>query len=516
MKTLRAYIRKSIIDGDTDSPARQQAVIKQWNAGRYHLEWYEDLDISGRFEANRPGWQRLLADLGQPDDIGVIVESYDRSHRNVKQFLGFYDDLLEPRDLTLISATQNIDLATNQGRMIASILMSVAEGEARETSDRMRRHIRYLIDVTGRHFGPIPFGCERHPDTHHLIPATTAYILNPATGQARPGNELSAGWELRYFFDTLRACYDLHATGQNSYQDTADLLNAGGFRFWERDRLTPVRVHRQQVRKMTGLWELYAGRLPTAPAAEGGHAPILPPELCQRIGAVLQQRTRGAPGNRGRGRYIYLLTGRVRCGKCGQPLIGQNNPKSSPPRSYRHAYGKAGCSEKSGDADQLEQEIIARLAEPLQHRELLLEAARAIIDELSRPLDNSDINRLIQRRAAYGRLIDLHTEGLITKTEFIKRREALAAEIEQLEARTGASTVVPENLENMIIESMASLEYIYHAPREAKRELIQEMVEQIEIVDKKISRFIPAADIAFLFNWNVMSSRLHIPFYKLS
>jgi hypothetical protein len=70
------------------------------------------MDISGRYEANRPGWQSLLRDLDDPAVFGVIVESYDCSHRNLREFLAFQDDVLSPRGQALISASQNIDLNT--------------------------------------------------------------------------------------------------------------------------------------------------------------------------------------------------------------------------------------------------------------------------------------------------------------------------------------------------------------------------------------------------------------------
>jgi len=101
MKTLLAYVRKSIYDDDSSdrySPARQRSAIEQYARARgFIVDWFEDLDISGRYEANRPGWRQLLASLDDRGVAGVIVESIERSHRNVREFLAFYDDLLAPR-----------------------------------------------------------------------------------------------------------------------------------------------------------------------------------------------------------------------------------------------------------------------------------------------------------------------------------------------------------------------------------------------------------------------------------
>jgi DNA invertase Pin-like site-specific DNA recombinase len=86
MQFLLGYIRKSIIDEveGAPSPARQKSTIRHWAERHgFQVKIYEDMDISGRYEANRPGWQKLLRDLDDPNVFGVIVESIDRSVRRV-------------------------------------------------------------------------------------------------------------------------------------------------------------------------------------------------------------------------------------------------------------------------------------------------------------------------------------------------------------------------------------------------------------------------------------------------
>ncbi len=68
---------------------------------------------------------------------------YDRSHRNLREFLTFQDDVLSPRGQALISASQNIDLNTTGSRAMAAVLMTFAEMEARKASDRMKATIQF-------------------------------------------------------------------------------------------------------------------------------------------------------------------------------------------------------------------------------------------------------------------------------------------------------------------------------------------------------------------------------------
>jgi DNA invertase Pin-like site-specific DNA recombinase len=63
---LLGYIRKSIIDEveGAPSPARQKSTIRQRAEQHgFQVKMYDDMDISGCYEANRSGWQNLLRDL---------------------------------------------------------------------------------------------------------------------------------------------------------------------------------------------------------------------------------------------------------------------------------------------------------------------------------------------------------------------------------------------------------------------------------------------------------------------
>ena len=252
-ETFLCYIRKSIFDDDETSPdryspARQRAAIERSCPRDCALEWYEDLNISGRHEADRPHWQRLLNDLSRPDVAGIIVESYDRSHRNVKEFLTFYDNHLAPRGLRLISATQNIDLSTADGRAMASVIMAFAEMESRKAGERMAATIRYKVEGEGRHWGATPFGCSRDPQTKHLVPSTGFYWYNPTTREARPDDaEMPPPWEKRYFHDSLRATFDYYSNGGYSVAETGHALNLAGWLHWKQDCKTPKPFNRQTV-----------------------------------------------------------------------------------------------------------------------------------------------------------------------------------------------------------------------------------------------------------------------------
>jgi DNA invertase Pin-like site-specific DNA recombinase len=513
-KTFRAYIRKSVIEGETDSPARQRAAIERRVLSAYpdaRIEWYEDMDISGKSESNRPGWQRLLADLKSKGGDGVVVESYDRSHRNVKEFLAFYDEVLAPAGRTLISTTQNLDLVTADGRLMATVVMGFAEAEARKASERMTAHLGHLRNQ-GRHHGSIPFGCDRDPQTKHLIPSQTAYLYNVTTGEAVPDSspvgelaEPPPGFERRYYYDALRILFETYATGQQSLTDAAISLNAAGWRAWQRDYRTPMEFGGNTTRSIIRHWPIYAGRLPvktgqkvgsrkTPPQfVEGGHPPILPVELCEAAGVALTVRIRQG-GPRGKTR-LYILGGIVFCGVCGCKLSGQTIQDR---QYYRHVNIKRACSEIIAKADGLHREIL-ELVRELAPR-LSTEGAatlRQIEAELNAQ-EAGSAGEIEQRRAEMERLISLHIKGKITEDEFDRHRAVIQAEIDKLKPSFhGQSLAVIEDIISNLEDLLGHFE---EDDPMLQKEVIRGLFKRIEISNRRVSQVVPQEWCAVLLD----------------
>lgn len=492
-KILRCYIRKSILHEDqhTNSIDRQRRAIEKWAGDRFFLVWYEDIDISGRHEANRPEWQRLLVDMN-PDDHGVIAESLDRIYRNKGDFLRFKEKILT-YGLELIFTDLAIDIETAHGNLILGIHAELAEFESAIAAERMADTIKNIIENGGRHWGRTPFGADRNPETYHLVPSVILYQYQPTTGQASPAPSDSLplpGWELRRYYHALQNLYQLYANQEMSYTDVADLANWAGWRAWLPDRLTPTPFTARSARRILQQAHLYRGG-PQPDGWTARHEPLLPPELCQAV----QDRTRSRSFIRDPRRNperIYLLTGLIYCGQCGLRLSGQNSNSRYRGQDriysyYRHSYPTRSCHQPGIPAEKLEAQVIDRLVELAQQPPLVRLLDTDLADLLAQPLNGPISNRLIEARAELERLIDLHISGLITKEQFIRRQDPLQNEIEQLQKK---ARPLPEQA-LILGQELAGLNYNLHqAPPRSLRELLRECIQRLEITDRQITRLV--------------------------
>lgn len=517
MSILLGYRRKSMVRNQADliSPERQARACDLWiemQGSQYTIEWYEDVDghRSGREEKGRPGWQNLMAQLDRPEVAGVIADSFDRCYRNVHQFLNFLNRL-EHLNKRLITVKEGLDTTSTLGRAIVTILMVIYQLESDQTSDRMTANVKYKREVLGRHWGPTPFGCDRN-DQGHLIPTAKTYYLNPLTGEARPGPVIlssaervskdggNEGLEPRRYHDALLQLYQLYATGQHSYDTVALMLNAAGWRYYANAKGSiPRPFTRDDVRRATSFWQLFKGELPlgnitntTGPVLTGGHAPILPPALCDEVGQIRQTRNRQFARRRGKQpAHFYLLTGLIHCAACGKPLMG-NFQKGR--RIYRHYGAKKECKEKWLNADDIETLILAQIAE-LAHPELLAQIA-AEAERLAREAFSRDdtartlLSELDRQKQRLTRLEDLYLDAEIDKPRYHTRKTELTGQIANLEDRLYKSSQLT-NFSHILSRITSTLQHIPTAPPETKKTLLLSVFERLDTSGGQIIHLTP-------------------------
>ena len=133
-KHTAIYLRVSSRSQDTQS---QEPDLKRWAEAQPEdqaVRWHRD-KFTGK-TMDRPGFNRLVADVEAGKIARVVVWRLDRLGRTAKWLTALFEDLLA-RGVDLVSLKEGLDLATPAGRLMANVLASVAAYETEVRAERI-------------------------------------------------------------------------------------------------------------------------------------------------------------------------------------------------------------------------------------------------------------------------------------------------------------------------------------------------------------------------------------------
>lgn len=123
------YIRVSTEHQET---ARQEQIMRDFGVEKIYSE-----KMSGK-NTDRPEFQEMMKYLREGDIL--YIESISMLSRSVRDLLKTVDMLAE-KGVALVSAKENIDTTTLQGRFVLSIFAALSELEREQTLQRQREGI---------------------------------------------------------------------------------------------------------------------------------------------------------------------------------------------------------------------------------------------------------------------------------------------------------------------------------------------------------------------------------------
>jgi DNA invertase Pin-like site-specific DNA recombinase len=132
MKHIAIYCRVSTKQQDT---ASQKPDLERWAAAQERpTKWYADT-FTGK-TMDRPGWNRLMADVRDGKVSAVVCWRLDRLGRTAKGLTALFAELGE-RKVNLVSLRDGVDLNTPAGRLMAHVLASVSQYETEVRAERV-------------------------------------------------------------------------------------------------------------------------------------------------------------------------------------------------------------------------------------------------------------------------------------------------------------------------------------------------------------------------------------------
>lgn len=134
MKDIACYLRVST-SGQNEAGQRHE--IERWLSGYgwTGVSWY--VDTASGDDLNRPEMDRLQADIFAGAISTVIVWKLDRLSRTIRDGLALLCDWCD-RGLRVVSVTQQIDFNGTVGKMIAAVLLGIAEMEQQNRRERQQ------------------------------------------------------------------------------------------------------------------------------------------------------------------------------------------------------------------------------------------------------------------------------------------------------------------------------------------------------------------------------------------
>ena len=295
MKKIRSaiYTRKSAEEGleqEFNSLDAQREACAAYVASQKAEGWvllptvYEDAGISGG-TLERPGLQRLLADIDAGLVDQIVVYKVDRLTRSLSDFAKLVERL-EAAGAVFVSVTQSFNTATSMGRLTLHMLLSFAQFEREVTAERIRDKVaaskRKGLWMGGR----VPLGYEKDERTLRINEAE-AETVRTLYALYRKHETLR---QVKAEADRLRL--------RTKQRFAADGTRTGGLPF-RRGHLHCLLTN-----------PLYAGRIRHQRRVyEGQHPSIIAPELWDAVQAQLQAgaakpRRRTTKGRAARSRLV--------------------------------------------------------------------------------------------------------------------------------------------------------------------------------------------------------------------
>jgi len=165
MARVLGRVRISRLTEESTSIQRQRDLIEDWASKNGHeiVAWAEDADVSGSVSPfDAPALGRFLTEEGARGWDIMVAWKLDRLARNAVNMHKLFGWIQE-NEKQLVCISDNIDLSTWVGRLVAGVIAGVAEGELENLTDRVSAGMRELRQTGRFQGGAAPFGYKSAP-----------------------------------------------------------------------------------------------------------------------------------------------------------------------------------------------------------------------------------------------------------------------------------------------------------------------------------------------------------------
>lgn len=335
--------------------------------------------------ANRPEFQRMIADSSKNGFDVVIVWKLDRFARN-RYDSAHYKNILKKNGVKVVSATEAISSGA-EGILLESMLKGYAEYYSAELAEKINRGLTENALKCKYNGGTVALGFTIDENQNYQVNPTTAPIV------CEIFNNYIAGMTQSEIKDSLNNKGLKNNTGRNfTVNNIANILSN---------------------RRYVGDY-VYSDTI-----IENGIPAIVPRDMFDKVQDLLTVNKK-AP-SRHKAVDDYLLTTKLYCGKCMSFMVGE----SGNAKGRRYAYYKCvntkrnkTCDKKPVKKDRIENIVMNQVIQFIDNDELIEKLINKImsIQDKESPTLKILKKQLLQTKKAIENMIAAIEQGLITKS----------------------------------------------------------------------------------------------------
>ena len=414
------------------------------------LHTYIDRAMTGTND-NRPDFQRMIKDSFRKEWNYVIVYKLDRFSRN-KYETAIHKKTLKDNGVKVMSATEYIP-DTPEAIIFESMLEGYAEYYSAELSQKIRRgnnESRRKGNLTG---GTIPFG-YKNVNKKAVIVEDEAEVV-------------------RYIFEQ-------YAHGEY-VKNIVKELNARGITHKGKCFINNTVYNILKNERYAGIYH-HNGEV-----FDNIYPRIVPQNIFEIV------REKGIRNKLGSNSVAvdYLLRNKVKCGYCGESVIGECGTSKNGTRMYYYkCRGRKerlnNCEKQAVRKDVLENCVIDSIVKALSNNKTIETIVRGIMEEQERTRQNNPMLDMLtkEKRAtetAIDNIMKAIEKGVVTNTT-TKRLKQLEEKQEELERQIilERSNIAPEITQSDVRK------YLRDAIQQSAKVMIELLIDKIILFDDRV------------------------------
>lgn len=482
------YCRVSTDEQATDahySLANQEQKARDYAKGKGWQVAAVVKDVASGKDANRDGYQQLLAAIKNQSIDGVVVYRLDRLSRNVRDIYDFLYKI-QSIEIGFISLSEGFDTTTAMGRA----MLGVAAVFAQLTREMIAENVR--DGLMRRAQAGFYNGNKHGPYGYHYDKKSGMLVVVPEEAEV------------------VRRIFELYARRKWGQLKIAELLNQeftptreGGN--WDKFKVRNIVKNPTYTGLITWHGEEYPGK----------HEAIIDEDLFATARELMGNRKTEAPRTQ---QTEHLISGLAECGLCGKRLkvhFGAAKKDGTRHRFYKHNLDakRNSCKGFYKSAEKLESVVVDEITKAAGSH-LVQEGAIKEIElrlaQESGPLQqerDSIAAKLSQMNAQFNSWADRLDRGTIDEDQFNARNAKLLQTKAEITQRIQEIDVTLAQREELQLNLESAKQALRDFPLvwgnleiQEKRELLRHLLDQLIIYpDHMVMRLmlIPPVEVSF-------------------